>query len=95
MGLNHLQSLICTYIAYDLRPLMCKTIEGYLVSQGVHVRRWRLRSTALLSFGRGMKDSVSHEGANRLREKQDSFSRKVLNLCKIVRDQGNTNLLCE
>ena len=42
-----------------------------------------------------MKDSVSHEGANRLREKQDSFSRKVWNLCKIVRDQGNTNLLCE
>ena len=42
-----------------------------------------------------MKDSVSHEGANRLREKQDLFSRKVLNLCKVVRDQGNTNLLCD
>ena len=42
-----------------------------------------------------MKDSVCHEGANRLREKQDSFPRKVWNLCKSVRDQGDTNLLCE
>ena len=42
-----------------------------------------------------MKDSVSHEEANRLRGKQDSFSQKVWNYKKIVRDQGNTNLLCE
>ena len=27
MGLNHLQSLICTYSAYDLRPLMSTDVS--------------------------------------------------------------------
>ena len=42
-----LTSLLCHRVL-EIKTLNfltgCKTIEGYLVSQGVHVQRWRLRS---------------------------------------------------